>query len=463
MAEIVVVVAPIVIVFFLANLITSIVFTYYFKSYELDKSIIPILENELNSKLIYSIRSADECSLEGEEILVLGTFDGSVPKCYCEGFIYNRTCSDIDTGCTSYMGEKKDYIKFNSKYICIKKTGLTYKELLNNNQIIAKGCDDGYKTCGFVDTLNNYLCVKEEDPCHITKIDIENTENMNEALLKKYENYKSIDMGNGFKMYYLNEGNENNKIISVIQLGEDYPCVNPTEKIWKSYDPNYKNQLEQCSSINGKRKDDRYEKYSIQTTKQKLYEDNDLYGYINTDIKRNTIYINLYGRTLYGFKKNVESIDIKELKETQDYVNKYSNILNVTRTVMYVIVGLPLFCMAGGAGVAASAGGGGSAFRCSGDGGIGALVYIGGCLVIAGGLGNFCIFIYSIIILIKHNKIKSIISPYIDSSDEYISEIIEGLLDGVSSNFTFSLAIIILTSISFIVLVGGGLALISSS
>ncbi len=149
-------------------------------------------------------------------------------------------------------------------------------------------------------------------------------------------------------------------------------------------------------------------------------------------------------------------MNYNEFKETQDYLNKYNGILSVTRIVIFVIVGLPLCCVGGIGGLGAGAGD-----NCSGEAGIAVLGWLGGCLVIAGGLGNFCIFIYCIIILVNHIKLKSQISPFLDISDEYTNAILASIMDNVASNFNYSLAIIILTVLSFIVIVSGGLALLS--
>ena len=61
-------------------------------------------------------------------------------------------------------------------------------------------CEIGYRSCGTVDSLENQLCIKDEEQCPITEIDIENLEYLNEEKIQKYKNYKSLDMGNGFVM-----------------------------------------------------------------------------------------------------------------------------------------------------------------------------------------------------------------------------------------------------------------------
>ena len=374
MSKVVVIVVPIIAVFFLSNLILSIVFSYNYKNYELDKTINALLDSEFNKKLIYSFRkSTDKCNSE-EETLVLGTFDGSSPRCLCPGgAAYTASCTEAQKSCQNFDGEPKDYTIFNNIYICIKRGTETYIDLLKNNKLKPKGqpCDSGYRSCGIVDSLENQLCIKDEEQCPITEIDIENLEYLNEEKIQKYKNYKSLDMGNGFVMYYLNEGNENNTIISIIKLSEGYPCINPGEKYWNSHDSEYKNNLAQCSTFNGKSRDDRYIRFNYYTTKKELYEENGLEGYITRNIQLDSEKIYLYGRTFYGFNKVENELNYNEFKETQDYLNKYNGILSVTRIVIFVIVGLPLCCVGGIGGLGAGAGD-----NCSGEAGIAVLGWL---------------------------------------------------------------------------------------
>ena len=54
--------------------------------------------------------------------------------------------------------------------------------MLKNGQIIEKenNCNDNYKSCGIVDTLERKLCVKNSDSCPINRRMIEDNNTNNE-------------------------------------------------------------------------------------------------------------------------------------------------------------------------------------------------------------------------------------------------------------------------------------------
>ena len=73
--------------------------------------------------------------------------------------------------------EQLTYIdKINGNYFCYKH--ISYKELLYNYQIIKKEeqCNNKYpKDCGIIDTLNQYLCIKNNEKCPLYDIGIGKT------------------------------------------------------------------------------------------------------------------------------------------------------------------------------------------------------------------------------------------------------------------------------------------------
>jgi len=57
--------------------------------------------------------------------------------------------------------------KINGHYFCYKH--ISYKKLLYNDQIIKREekCGNNYpKDCGTIDTLNQHLCIKNDENCH---------------------------------------------------------------------------------------------------------------------------------------------------------------------------------------------------------------------------------------------------------------------------------------------------------
>ena len=58
------------------------------------------------------------------------------------------------------------------------------------------------------------------------------------------------------------------KQLIIIKLSDGLPCLNISEKNWKSYHPEEKYKNEKCYPINGKTLDDRYQKFEKFYTKK---------------------------------------------------------------------------------------------------------------------------------------------------------------------------------------------------
>ena len=100
----------------------------------------------------------------------------------------------------------------NGNKLCIKRKKDTYKDFLKLNQIIPKAanCQNDYKSCGIIDTLDRKLCVENSYNCPINSLNIEWLEKINSELVK---NKYSLNIGNENNINYLNEENNDNRII----------------------------------------------------------------------------------------------------------------------------------------------------------------------------------------------------------------------------------------------------------
>ena len=119
------------------------------------------------------------------------------------------------------------YKKIYGKYFCYKE--ILYKELLYNGQIIKKGKEypsEYKKNCGRIDTLEQELCIKENEKCPLYDIGIGSVSDL--------DNYH---ISEDSKIYYNKDNyNYHNKtIIGRLILSDGQPCLNASEKLWKSY------------------------------------------------------------------------------------------------------------------------------------------------------------------------------------------------------------------------------------
>ena len=419
--------------------ITNVVFSFYYKTYELDKNkAISYIQDTLNSKLIYEFNPRDKC-LEGEEKLSLGTWDGSIDKCKCGNKEPTpNACTAEQKDCQTLKGqEAKNYTVFNQKEICVKKEGSTYLDLIKSGQIISKDteCPKGKeKECGIVDTFNRKLCVKTDEKCPV------NISRLNQSF--EITNQNQIQENN-----FLNEENTLEKIISVIKLSDGFPCLNPSEKKWDAYHPEEKVKYQRCSSYNGISTDHRYEKLVyFNTNKYELYKDNDLLNYKTDELLKDNSTIYLYGATFLGFNVDEdEGFDYEKIISIQDLSNDCAKVMHVLSIIMLAVLGSPLL-----GGVGAATGSGEAAGYC-------ALFFLAVAGVIIA-ISFLIDFILCIIIYISVQRIKWRLEDLANLGDNFIKVIINEVIENYSSNYSYSLSIIIVLvlfvcfGVSFIIL-----------
>ena len=216
--------------------------------------------------------------------------------------------------------DKTDIKKVNGKYFCYKKGKLTYLDLLRNGQIIKNGtqCPEGYKKkCGRIDTLNQELCIKENEKCPLFDVGKGNPPDTD-----NYEYDGDSDV------YYSKENfNVANKtILAQFLLNDGQPCYHSNETLWKSFSssetvPSYL----KCSKIEvfGKKYDDRFKKTG-QITYKRLYQDN-----LPNRAKEKVMssigneHVSLFTREFFGVDKTCDANfnstdDFSTIKKTQN-------------------------------------------------------------------------------------------------------------------------------------------------
>ena len=163
--------------------------------------------------------------------------------------------------------DETDIKKINGNYFCYKH--ISYRDLLNNGQIIKNGskCPSEFnKNCGRLDTLEQELCIKENEACPLYDIGIGNKSDD--------ENYIYDEKSN---IYYNNENyNKKNKtIIGRLILNDGQPCYNSLEKLWIKFNKEeaVETHLKCDMEVFGQYNDDRYENKGNISYK-KLYKDN---------------------------------------------------------------------------------------------------------------------------------------------------------------------------------------------
>ena len=200
---------------------------------------------------------------------------------------------------TTKILDKTDITKINGIMFCYEKK--TYKELLYNGQIIKKDEECGNEFpqyCGIIDTLEQKLCIKNDDKCPLYDVGI--------GEINDYDNY---EYKNNANIYYNKDNYKGEKkIIGKLILNDGQPCYNLNEKLWRKFyeEEAAENHLKCDSKIFGKLNDDRYDNKG-QITYRKVYEDNLSTTSKDLLVKNiNDEKVSLYKRVFLGIDKECD-------------------------------------------------------------------------------------------------------------------------------------------------------------
>ncbi len=224
---------------------------------------------------------------------------------------------------------KTNLDKINGHYFCFK--NISYKDLLYNDQIIKKEekCGNNYpKDCGTIDTLNQHLCIKNDESCPLYDVGIGENKNLPDY------NYHA-----DAKIYYNNNNydNQNKKIIGKLILNDGQPCYNINEKLWRKFNDKegFEEHLECDLDIFGNYIDDKY-KWKGSITYLQLYKDNlseDSFNLVCNNIKGDQ-YVSLYAREFLGIDKECD----KNYKINRSYNEKLKKIPKMEKISLIVEV-----------------------------------------------------------------------------------------------------------------------------
>ena len=208
-------------------------------------SVSTILEeigSSLNDYPISHLNYTENCSID-EYNGNLFTFPGSVEGCTC-AHIYSYpneqegkfevnpgTCNYNQTanGCLPVKDiASKKLDAWNNKRFCSKLYDVSgsgfkgYLYFLNNSVLENEECKSGYKKCGKLDDMGNYLCFPEDEECPIN--DIISSRTRREDLENK--NYSFINVNDKY-LYYSNQ-EVDKPVISKFKVVEGKLCVDRT-------------------------------------------------------------------------------------------------------------------------------------------------------------------------------------------------------------------------------------------
>ena len=296
------------IIFIIILLFQIMHFVFFFFMKETDFNTI---FDTLDSSPIFNLRIAHTCNQD--EHIVFQYWKGKDRA--KEYYLYDATKPKIEG--------KTEIAKINGYYFCyeVKKS---YKELLYSGQIISKSqkCPFGYKNCGTIDTLEQELCIPENDNCPLYDAGIGKENGI-------YKNNIYYKFHGESKIYYNNKNYDelDKKIIGKLILNDGLPCYDINEKLWKKFsDDEVEDTHLKCNlEIFGKSNDDRYKEIG-EISYFQLYQDNlgdyfSLFDNKRVELKSN--FVSLYKREFLGINKecdeksNLSEDSYKKLKKSQ--------------------------------------------------------------------------------------------------------------------------------------------------
>jgi len=205
-------------------------------------TILEEISSSLNDYPLSNLNYAENCS-SNEYNGNLFTFPGSVEGCTCSHVYYYRveqegkyevnpgTCDHNQTinGCVDIKEIKEKKLDaWNKKRFCSKfyntpsSSFKGYLYFLNNSALENEECKSGFKKCGKLDDMGNYLCMPENEECPIN--DIISSRTKREDLENK--NYSFI-MVNDKYLYYSNQ-EVDKPVISKFKVVEGKLCTDRT-------------------------------------------------------------------------------------------------------------------------------------------------------------------------------------------------------------------------------------------
>jgi hypothetical protein len=313
-----------------------------------NRAISDIIHNWDKLPILDIIDSKNGCTND-YITLVLDQWAGTVSGCNCVGRwsyripIENRnklnknTCSWNMTlaGCTDVASlPPKDINKWRGTTFCVKKATKAFKDYINDSVPANKDCKNGMKQCGVLDTVNNKICISDQEQCPINQIYI----NINKDSPTDHV-YKKIPLLNGFNLYFTNEAID--KPIHVdLKLSEGQACLDPEQRNtqFNQYilDREYSN-YDCTENIKGINLDNRYTKIDSYL-KRDLYIDNGVYSYLFQlpyyPYGALEALVDFYNRPFIGWKNSC----LNDEKFSPEGVNKVAKDLDDLDTKKLVVM-----------------------------------------------------------------------------------------------------------------------------
>ena len=319
--------------------------------------ILTELNNSLNDFPLSDLEFINNCP-EEKFSSILYTIPASYEGCSCinvtyypykqanKSLVFRGKCKKNNTlnGCISInYYPPVDLKRWHSNIFCSKKyiNSIGYKDFFKNSVDKNEDCKNGYKKCGKLDEVGNYLCLPQNESCPINDIII--SEEKRDSLI----DYEEYTVGNKY-LYFTNKSTEK-PIITKLKIAEGKLCVGKgyyytdypqfiLDEYFHLYGCRYK--------INGNIYDDSISKLDFMT-KNELYNNNDIsmYSRYNNSCEYPYYSLNaemfLYPKRYIGFDKKClkeKKMNIDNKRFENEYIKAINNNLLKNRRMHSILI-----------------------------------------------------------------------------------------------------------------------------
>ena len=348
----------------LAALISSIVLsTYTAFVFNFTTDILLQIGESIESLPLVNMKDASLEPESNESKIIFDIWRGTVEGCNCIGIelpestcknkICRRECRQGETkgGCTkidpiapikitNWKGKEFLSTVLDSSY--------NYSSLLSHSVKKGEECKEGYKKCGILDTMNNVMCLKEEQTCPINLLFVTDMA----SLPTEYSNYtfKRVSFDDGKVLHFTNQAVDQ-KIVTDFRISDEQVCINSDEynSPYSSYVLDYyqyygcKTKFSNIQYNTNYNKLDSIDKYNLYDKNHILTKLMQLPKYpIEELTQQNT---NLYMNNYIGFDKEYFSKISFDLHKAIDYSKDIKTASNLNIAVFGMEVCGVLFYM----------------------------------------------------------------------------------------------------------------------
>lgn len=300
----------------------------------------------------------------GKVSIINDEWEGTKTGCFCDGIFTTLTAARCSRKKNNYFCRDifpinpVPYKEWKSTNLCGVR-GPNYLSLKTSAS--QNGCGSNFKSCGKIDTLNQFLCYPSDTPCPINYMKIESKN----YVTPKDNNYTVIDLGingNEGKAVFSNEFTDD-KIINEFRIDDDTPCISPEYKNL-NHKPYYLENTygyDKCTNeIAGEFVDKSFVKVDTITYDQ-LYQDNQIASILRNLPLFNNEYnylqanTNLFYRNYIGMEKRCVENILKNGETDEDLIISLINIedkIESSKTsaivgMIFGIIGFSIFVIFG--------------------------------------------------------------------------------------------------------------------